>query len=69
MTRRQSLSRCGHKKREAAIQQILTDEHSPERFRVIGVLSNLEEFSRAYNCPYPSPLNPVPSNRSKCTVW
>lgn len=21
---------CGHKKREAAIQQVLTDEHSPE---------------------------------------
>ncbi|CAJ0933286.1 unnamed protein product, partial [Mesorhabditis belari] len=56
---------CGHKKDAAAIQQVLTDEHSPELFRVIGVLSNLEEFSKAYDCPANSPLNPS----KKCRVW
>ncbi|VBB25341.1 unnamed protein product [Acanthocheilonema viteae] len=56
---------CGHKKEAAALQQVLIDEHSPEVFRVIGVLSNLPEFSKAYNCPQGSPLNPL----KRCTVW
>ncbi|CAJ0584866.1 unnamed protein product, partial [Mesorhabditis spiculigera] len=56
---------CGHKKEAAAIQQVLTDEHSPELFRVSGVLSNLEEFAKAYKCPLGAPLNPA----GKCRVW
>ncbi|VDM92106.1 unnamed protein product, partial [Litomosoides sigmodontis] len=56
---------CGHKKEAAALQQVLIDEHSPEIFRVIGVLSNLPEFSKAYNCPRGSQLNPL----KRCAVW
>ncbi|VDD93608.1 unnamed protein product [Enterobius vermicularis] len=56
---------CGHKKEAAAMQQISTDEHSPEIFRVIGVLSNLEEFSEAFKCSKGSPLNPD----KRCVVW
>ncbi|VDM97134.1 unnamed protein product [Thelazia callipaeda] len=56
---------CGHKKEAAALQQVLTDEHSPEVFRVIGVLSNLPEFSEAYNCIPGSQLNPP----QRCAVW
>ncbi|VDN52138.1 unnamed protein product [Dracunculus medinensis] len=56
---------CGHKKDAAAVQQVLTDEHSPEIFRVIGVLSNLNEFSEAFNCPLGSPLYPP----KRCAVW
>uniref|UniRef100_A0A0R3RHK8 Neprilysin-2 n=1 Tax=Elaeophora elaphi TaxID=1147741 RepID=A0A0R3RHK8_9BILA len=56
---------CGHKKEAAALQQVLIDEHSPEVFRVIGVLSNLPEFSKAYSCPQGSQLNPS----KRCTVW
>ncbi|CAB3404762.1 unnamed protein product [Caenorhabditis bovis] len=56
---------CGKKKDAAAMQQVLTDEHSPEVFRVIGVLSNLEDFAKAYNCPRNSPVNPD----HKCVVW
>ncbi|MCP9263941.1 Neprilysin-11 [Dirofilaria immitis] len=55
---------CGHKKEAAALQQVLIDEHSPEIFRVIGVLSNLPEFSKAYNCPEGSQMNPS----RRCTV-
>lgn len=56
---------CGHKKDAAAVQQVLTDEHSPEIFRVIGVLSNLDEFSNAFECSSGSRLNPP----KRCVVW
>uniref|UniRef100_A0A0N4ZHP9 Neprilysin n=1 Tax=Parastrongyloides trichosuri TaxID=131310 RepID=A0A0N4ZHP9_PARTI len=56
---------CGHKKDASAVQQVLTDEHSPEIFRVIGVLSNMKEFSDTFNCPKGSQLNPT----KKCSVW
>lgn len=44
---------------------LLEDEHSPSKFRVLGVLSNMEEFSEAFQCPSGSRMNP----RKKCRVW
>eukprot|EP00914_Ancora_sagittata_P002837 GHVO01005991.1.p1 GENE.GHVO01005991.1~~GHVO01005991.1.p1 ORF type:complete len:215 (-),score=8.46 GHVO01005991.1:610-1203(-) len=56
---------CGTSRPESYIQAIRTGKHSPGRFRVIGSLSNSPEFSKAYNCPVGSPMNPV----KKCAVW
>lgn len=42
-----------------------TDDHPPSKFRVIGLLSNLKEFSQEFNCPLDSPMNP----REKCEIW
>ena len=45
--------------------KVLQDIHSPSSFRVNGALRNSEEFSRAWNCPVDSPMNP----REKCNFW
>ncbi|XP_034112816.2 neprilysin-2-like isoform X5 [Drosophila albomicans] len=43
----------------------LTDVHPVDKFRVIGAVSNSEDFAKAYNCPVGSPMSP---NR-KCHIW
>lgn len=45
--------------------QIEKDPHSPPKYRVIGPLSNLREFSEVFNCPVGTYMNPV----HKCEVW
>eukprot|EP00092_Neocalanus_flemingeri_P023165 GFUD01025119.1.p1 GENE.GFUD01025119.1~~GFUD01025119.1.p1 ORF type:complete len:953 (-),score=164.55 GFUD01025119.1:486-3344(-) len=45
--------------------QVMNDEHAPERFRVLGPLSNSKTFSETFECPVGSKMNPV----DKCTVW
>uniref|UniRef100_A0A1I8PBV3 Peptidase M13 C-terminal domain-containing protein n=1 Tax=Stomoxys calcitrans TaxID=35570 RepID=A0A1I8PBV3_STOCA len=42
-----------------------TDSHVPDRFRVIGPLSNFEEFSKVFNCPKGSGMNPA----KKCKIY
>ncbi|KAJ8673285.1 hypothetical protein QAD02_004547, partial [Eretmocerus hayati] len=41
------------------------DVHPPEEFRINGVLSNIPEFSKDFNCPVGSKMNP----RNKCNIW
>ncbi|XP_058446017.1 uncharacterized protein LOC131427110 [Malaya genurostris] len=48
-----------------AAKWLLKDEHSPSRFRVLGVLSNMEEFSEVFRCPIGSAMNP----ENKCRIW
>ncbi|XP_050068473.1 neprilysin-4 [Anopheles maculipalpis] len=56
---------CGAMRPEATRNKLKTAVHSPGRFRVIGTLSNSEDFAREYNCPVGSFMNPA----DKCSVW
>ena len=44
---------------------VMKDEHAPDKFRVLGPLSNSEKFSEAWNCPRESSMNPT----QKCQIW
>uniref|UniRef100_A0A670ZPY2 Kell metallo-endopeptidase (Kell blood group) n=1 Tax=Pseudonaja textilis TaxID=8673 RepID=A0A670ZPY2_PSETE len=41
------------------------DPHSPPPLRVLGSLSNSQHFSRHFQCPSESPMNPA----LKCRIW
>lgn len=41
------------------------DEHSVMQLRVLGSVSNSDDFAKAYNCPVGSPMNP----KKKCNIW
>jgi len=56
---------CQVSRPEALKEYILTDPHSPARFRINGPFSNMVEFARDWNCPAGSPMNP----EKKCRVW
>jgi len=41
------------------------DEHSIGRLRIIGSVSNSDDFARVYNCSFDSPMNP----EKKYNIW
>ncbi len=45
------------------------DKYGPGMFRVLGTLQNSNEFSKAWNCPVGSKMNPAPSDHEKCTFF
>ncbi|KAI8983130.1 hypothetical protein BDB01DRAFT_843391 [Pilobolus umbonatus] len=48
-----------------AKKSVLTDEHSPPRWRVNGAVQNSKKFSEVFKCPAGSPMNPS----HKCELW
>ncbi|KAG8321657.1 hypothetical protein J6590_042250 [Homalodisca vitripennis] len=40
-------------------------DHPPDKFRINGVLMNIPEFSKAFQCKSGDPMNP----EEKCAVW
>lgn len=43
-----------------------TDEHSPNRVRVWGTLTNSKEFANTWKCKQGTTMNP---NKVKCEMW
>lgn len=58
---------CSVYRREAMENRVRTGVHSPGQFRVIGPMSNMQEFANDFNCAVGTTMNPPPED--KCTVW
>lgn len=56
---------CGSWRPELARMIVQTDGHSPDRFRVNGVVRNMSEFGEAFGCKKGQPMAPVDA----CRVW
>ncbi|OWA52731.1 Membrane metallo-endopeptidase-like 1, partial [Hypsibius exemplaris] len=50
---------CGKTRAKTLKLSLPTSVHSPKKFRVIGSLTNMPEFSDAFRCPVGSPMNPL----------
>ncbi len=58
---------CGARSgvRKLRAMQVLTDPHSPGKYRVNGVVQNMPEFQKAWGCKAGQPM--VAENA--CHVW
>jgi len=56
---------CNNESPEDAKELAIADPHSPGKDRVNGVVSNMPEFLKAFNCPANAPMARVPA----CRVW
>jgi endothelin-converting enzyme/putative endopeptidase len=56
---------CQNERPENARMRALTDPHSPGRYRVNGVVSNMPEFVKAFSCPAGSAM----VREKPCRVW
>lgn len=56
---------CTCHRKESLRQDILTDSHSPPKYRVLVPLRNSEYFHKDFNCKEGSNMNP----KDKCSVW
>ena len=57
---------CTNMTPEAARLQALTNPHPMPEFRVNGVVSNMAEFAKAFNCPAEAMMN---RGEKACRVW
>ncbi|XP_066287366.1 phosphate-regulating neutral endopeptidase PHEX-like [Branchiostoma lanceolatum] len=58
--------RCSQYRPKGGGERASQGVHSPGEFRVIGSMSNFEEFAKAYNCPTGTPMN---RGEKRCSVW
>jgi endothelin-converting enzyme/putative endopeptidase len=56
---------CESSTEKDAQRRAQTDPHSPGRYRVIGVVTNMPEFQKAFNCAPTAPM----VRMNACRVW
>ncbi len=56
---------CENQTEQAARLRVLTDPHSPGRWRVNGTVQNFDQFGKAFGCKVGQPMFPEHS----CRVW
>ncbi|HYX68656.1 MAG TPA: M13 family metallopeptidase [Terriglobales bacterium] len=57
--------RCANVTEARARSLARTDPHSPGRWRVNGVVSNMPEFAQAFHCPATAPM----VRKDACRIW
>jgi putative endopeptidase len=56
---------CGDERMESKRVHAITDPHSPEEYRINGVVSNIPEFAKAFSCKLGQPM----VREKACRVW
>ena len=56
---------CGDERAESKRMSAITNEHSPNEYRVNGVVSNMPEFGKAFACRVGQPM----VHSQPCRVW
>lgn len=56
---------CSVERKKSAVSSVLTDPHAPNKFRVIGGMSQFAPFADVFQCPTGAPM--APANR--CELW
>ena len=56
---------CGDERAESKRMNAITNEHSPDEYRINGVVSNLPEFGKAFACRVGQPM----MHSQPCRVW
>jgi putative endopeptidase len=56
---------CGDERPESKRANAITNEHSPEEYRINGVVSNMPEFGKAFACRVGQPM----VHAQPCRVW
>ena len=56
---------CGDERPESKRLNAITNPHSPEEYRVNGVVSNMPEFGRAFSCRIGQPM----VRATQCKIW
>jgi putative endopeptidase len=56
---------CGDERLESKRLHALTDPHSPDEYRINGVVSNMPEFQQAFSCKIGQPM----VHTNPCKVW
>ena len=58
---------CSNQTLEQQRLNAVTSEHSPPRYRINGVVSNMPQFARAFQCKVGQAL--VRPEKDLCKVW
>jgi putative endopeptidase len=56
---------CGNERPENLRANAITDPHSPDKYRINGVVSNMPEFQAAFSCKIGQPM----VREKACKVW
>ena len=57
---------CENERPENLRVNAITNPHSPGKYRINGVVANMPQFAKAFNCAPATPMNRGPK---ACKVW